>query len=441
MTNKLSVIGLGKLGTCMAACFASKGFKTIGIDINKEVVGGINDGKAPLAEPRLQELITASGNKLRGTQDFEDAIGQSNISFLVTPTPSKPDGNFSDKYLSLSLEPLATALKKSNKRYHLFVITSTVSPGTTEKSLIPLIEKSSGRKLNESIGVCYNPEFIALGSVINDFLNPDLVLIGQSDKSAGDQLAKVYGAVCENRPYIARMSIISAEITKISLNSYVTMKISFANTLANICERIPGADIDGITKALGADKRVSPHYLKGGPAYGGPCFPRDNRAFVAFAKKYEYEAKLAKTTDEVNKYQLKHLLNLISKQVSEAHDRRVSILGLAYKPNTPVIEESPAVNIINELTTKNVNVTVYAPLALRNARATFGERINYASSVKDCLSRSALCVIATPLDEFKSIDHTLIVHNPTTIIDCWRILDPRKLGKKVKYIAIGRTSG
>ena len=441
MTNKLSVIGLGKLGTCMAACFASKGFGTIGIDINKEVVGAINDGKAPLAEPRLQELITASGNKLRGTQDFEEAIHQSDISFLVTPTPSKPDGNFSDKYLSLSLEPLATALKKSNKRYHLFVITSTVSPRTTEESLIPLIEKFSGRKLNEGVGVCYNPEFIALGSVIDDFLNPDLVLVGESDKSAGDQLAKLYKAVCENRPYIARMSIISAEITKISLNSYITMKISFANTLANICERIPGADVDAITKALGTDKRVSPHYLKGGPAYGGPCFPRDNRAFAAFAKKYRYEAKLAKTTDEVNEYQLKHLLNLVLKQILETHDKRVSILGLAYKPNTPVIEESAAIKIINELTKEDVNITVYDPMALKNARAIFGDRINYASSVKDCLLRSALCVITTPWDELKTIDHTLIVHNPTTIIDCWRILDPRKLGKKVKYIAIGRPSG
>jgi len=439
--NKLSVIGLGKLGACMAACFASKGFETIGIDINKEIVDAINDGKAPLAEPRLQELITASGNKLRGTQDFEEAIHQSDISFLVTPTPSKPDGNFSDKYLSLSLEPLATALKKSNKRYHLFVIASTVSPGTTEESLIPLIEKFSGRKLNEGVGVCYCPEFMALGSVINDFLNPDLVLIGESDKSAGDQLAKLYKAVCENRPYIARMSIISAEITKISLNSYITMKIGFANTLANICERILGTDIDAITKALGTDKRISPYYLKGGPAYGGPCFPRDNRAFVAFAKKCGYEAKLAKTADEVNEYQREHLLNLVLKQVSEAHDKRVSILGLAYKANTPVIEESAAINIINELTKKDVDITVYDPLALKNARATFRDRINYASSVRDCLSRSALCVITTPWDEFKTIDHTIIVHDPTTIIDCWRMLDPRKLGKKVKYIAIGRPSG
>lgn len=436
---KLSVIGLGKLGACSAACFAYKGFEVIGVDINKDYVDAINNGKAPVYEPKLQEIIDASDGRLKATQEYEEAIKGSDITFLIVPTPSREDGYFSDRYLQDALKELSVALKKINKKHHLFVITSTVSPGTTEEKLIPLIESVSGKKLNKDFGVSYNPEFIALGSVIRDFLNPDMVLIGESSKSVGDTLEEIYRAVCENKPYIARMSLISSEITKISLNSYITMKISYANTLANICEAIPHANIDDITKALGADKRISPYYLKGGLSYGGPCFPRDNRAFAAFAKKYGYEAKLAKATDEVNEFQIKHLTDLVLKYIPNGNSA-VSVLGLSYKPNTPVIEESPAVKLIGELLKKDKEVIAYDPLAMEYIRAHFGDNILYASTMKDCISKSSVWIITTPTDEFRSIDNGLIVRSPTTIIDCWRIMDASKLSNKANYIALGRAS-
>jgi UDPglucose 6-dehydrogenase len=437
--KKLSVIGLGKLGACTAVCLASRGFNIIGVDINNDCVDAINNSKAPVYEPGLQELIDSSRDRLKATMDYGKAIKESDITFLVVPTPSKDDGHFSDRYIQDALKQLSIALKSANKKYHLFVITSTVSPGTTDEKLIPLIESVSGKKLNKDFGVCYNPEFIALGSVIKDFLNPDLVLIGESNKIAGDKLEEIYSVVCETKPYIARMSIISAEITKISLNAYITMKISFANTLANICGAIPGANIDDITKALGSDKRISPYYLKGGLSYGGPCFPRDNSAFAAFAQKYKVDAKLAKTTDEVNRFQIDHLVDLIFKNIPDKNNSAISVLGLSYKPKTTVIEESPAVKLIEELLKKDMEVIVYDPLAMDNARAFFGDRILYTSSARDCISHSSLCVITTQADEFKLIDDSYIVNNPTVIIDCWRMLDQSKLGKKVKYVAIGRS--
>jgi len=433
---KVSVIGLGKLGSCLAVCLASKGYGTIGLDVNKDMVDAINAGKAPVMEPRLQELLTASKGKLTATSSFEEIIDNSDITFLVTPTPSEPDGHFSDRFLKSALESLATALKKSSKEYHLFVITSTVSPGNTDETLIPLIEQCSGRRVNEGFGICYSPEFIALGSVINDFLNPDLVLIGESDPRAGDQLTSIYHVVCENKPHIARMSIISAEIMKISLNSYITMKISFANSLANICEMIPGADIDAISRALGADKRISPYYIRGGPAYGGPCFPRDNKAFINFASKFGHKARLAETTDEVNQFQVQHLTDLVLEHLPE--DRKVSVLGLAYKLNTPVIEESASIKTIQGLLGKGVKITVYDPLAADNTRVVLGDSIDYASSLKECLSSSTCWIFALPHDELKAIDDSYITGNPTTIIDCWRMIDPAKLGEKVKYVALGK---
>jgi len=436
---KLSVIGLGKLGACSAACFASKGFDVIGVDINKDSVDAINKGRAPVYEPRLQELITASKGKLKAAQDYGEAIRKSDITFLIVPTPSRHDGHFSDMYLQDALRHLSKALKQVNKQYHLFVVTSTVSPGTTEGNLIPLIESVSGKKLNTSFGVCYNPEFIALGSVINDFLNPDMVLIGESDKQAGDRLAEVYRTVCENEPCIARMSVISAEIAKISLNSYITMKISFANTLANICEHIPGADLDAITSALGADRRVSPYYIKGGPSYGGPCFPRDNKAFIAFAKTCNRNAALAEATDVVNQVQGRHIIDLVLENLSSSSNNVVGFLGLSYKPGTPVIEESPALKIIEELRTKtDVEIIVYDPLAMDNARTYFGDNILYASSVSDCLRHATICVITTQADEFRTLSESCIPNGLTTIIDCWRMLDPAKLGPKVKYMAVGK---
>jgi len=438
--TKLSIIGLGKLGACSAVCFASKGFEVVGVDINNEFVDSINKGKAPVFEPRLQELLISSKGKLRATHDYREAISDTQITFLIVPSPSRQDGHFSTRYLEEALRHLAVALKKFNKKYHLFVITSTVSPGDTEGSLISLIEQISGKKLNKDFGVCYNPEFIALGSVINDFLKPDMVLIGESNKLAGDMLQEVYTVACENKPYFARMSIISAEITKISLNSYITMKISFANTLSNICEKIPGADIDAITKALGADKRVSPYYLRGGLAYGGPCFPRDNTAFAALANKHGINAHLARTTDNVNKLQIEHTVECILSHIPANKNNIVAILGLAYKPNTPVIEESAGIKIIEELLTKkDIEVIAYDSLAMDNAKAHFGDSILYASSVKDCFLNATICIITTQDEEFKLIDHKYIIHKPTIIIDCWRMLNPKKLGDNVKYVALGRS--
>jgi len=436
---KLSVVGLGKLGVCPAVCFASKGYKVVGCDINQRTVDLINQGKAPVVEPRLQEFINKSKNNLKATTDLKEVIKNSDVTFLIVPTPSKKDHSFSDEYLKTALKPLAVALK-NKKAYHLFVIVSTVSPGTIEKSLIPLIEKYSGKKLNKDFGVCYNPEFIALGDVINGVLKPDMVLIGESNEFSGEQIEKIYKKVCENKPYIARMSIISAEIAKISLNVFVTMKISFANTLGRICEKIDGAEVDKITKALGADKRISPYFLKAGLSYGGPCFMRDNRAFYVFAKSHGVEAKLAKSTDYLNRVHARYIAEKILKAVKNTKEKSLSVLGLAYKVNTPVIEESPAIKIIQLLLEKNIKITVYDPLAMENAKKIFGDKIYYASSPKECFVKSAFCIIATQAKEFKKIDESYIIHNPTTIFDCWRIIDVSRLGKKAKYVGLGHFS-
>ena len=436
--TQLSVIGLGRLGLCAAACFASRGVPVVGVDINPSIVDAVNRGAAPFYEPQLPATLRAAGDRLEATADYGRALERSDVTLLIVPTPSGPDGEFSDAYLQDALTHLARALRVSRKPSHLFVITSTVSPGTIEGRLIPLIESVSGRALHEGFEICYNPEFIALGTVISDFLRPDLVLIGESAGAAGDRLEALYRSVCENTPRVARMSIVSAEITKIALNSFVTTKITFANTLASICEAVPGADIDAITDALGADRRVSPHYLRGGLPFGGPCFPRDNRAFAVFAARHGVDARLAKATEAANLARVREIAGLVRRHVPQA-DRRVAVLGLSFKAGTPVIEESPGMLLVEELLAAgDVEVAVYDPLAAAGARAQLGDRVRYATSTRDCMDGAALCVFTTAASEFREVDDTFLTRTPATVIDCWRVLDPAKFGPAVRYVALGR---
>jgi UDPglucose 6-dehydrogenase len=247
----------------------------------------------------------------------------------------------------------------------------------------------------------------------------------------------VYRELCENNPPMFPMSLIDAEIFKVSLNSYVTLKISFANALANLCERIPGTNVDAVTRALGADSRIGSHYLQGGLAFGGTCFPRDTRACIVLAKRYGLDAALIEAVEGVNRAQDRHLADLVLAEVQTSPKKAVSVLGLAFKPNTNVIEESPAIKLIQELVRHGVRVTVYDPLAMENTRAVLGNKIDYAKSVRDCLAQSNLCVITTRDKEFKDIDESYVAHDPTTMIDCWRLLDPSRLGGRTRYIPLG----
>ncbi len=439
MENRtISVIGLGKLGLCLAASFAKRGIKVVGVDVLPEVVDALNQGRTMLCEPALPELVAEFGGKaLRATLSHPEAIEQTDVSCIMVHTPSDDDGHFSNLYVRRALESLGKPLKASSKAYHLFIINSTVMPGSMGEEFIPLLENTSGRKLNEGFGLCYSPELVALGSVIRDFLRPDMVAIGSSDERAGQWAEEVYRKLCENNPPMFRMSLIDAEIFKVSLNCYITLKISFANALANLCEQIPGAQVDAITRALGADRRIAPHYLQGGLAYGGTCFPRDTRAYIVLAKRNGLDAALVEAAETVNRAQDRHLADLVLEELNRSRERTVSVLGLAFKPNTNVIVESPAIKLIEVLVRHGVQVSAYDPLAIENTRAVFGDKIAYATSVRECVARSRVCLITTQAKEFKDIDESYIVRNPTTIFDCWRLLDSSRLGTRARYVPLG----
>src|SRR5256885_2195699 len=213
----VSVIGLGKLGACIAASFAHKGFEVIGADVSAKTVEMINQQKPPVVEPQLEEMMAGLKAKLRATQDVAEAVVDSDVTLIVVPTPSTPEGGFSIDYVIEAAKSIGRGLK-AKQGYHLVVLTSTVLPGSTEYGMIPVLEREAGKRGDVDFGVCYSPEFIALGQVIKDFLNPEFLLIGEHDDRAGKQLADLYLGVCDNTPKIARMNIVNSELTKISVN-------------------------------------------------------------------------------------------------------------------------------------------------------------------------------------------------------------------------------
>lgn len=354
--KKLSVFGLGKLGACMAATFAERGNDVLGVDINADAVRKINAGEAPVDEPLLAETVTRAGKRLRATTNPAEAVA-TDISFFIVPSPSLPDGSFSNEFLMRAMAPIAQAVRKAKKKGHIFVCSSTTTPGACRKVIIPMLEKEIGGKCGKDFSFCYNPEFIAIGDVVRGLLAPDLVLIGESDKRAGDLLEQLYLKYNTNQPRIARMSITSAELTKISVNSYITAKISFTNQLRMIAERLPDTDIHQILDAIGSDSRIGKKYLRAGLSFGGPCFPRDNRLVACVAKEVGLSAPLAEATDAVNEM-TKEQLAAQALTCCKPGDT-VAVLGMSYRPHTYITEESAGLHIAQSLKRSGCRVLVH----------------------------------------------------------------------------------
>ena len=435
---KTSVIGLGKLGAPLAAVLAAKGHEVIGVDVNPDFVRALAAGRAPVDEPGLQELIGKSGGRLSASLDGEAAVLGSDVSFVIVPTPSDSHGGFSNKYVLSAMASIGQALRKK-RGYHVVNVTCTVMPGSMNGEIRQALEAASGRQVGAALGLCYNPEFIALGSVIRDMLRPDMILIGESDARAGQVLEDIYRATCDNNPPVRRMNLVNAEITKISVNTYVTTKISYANMLAEICERLPSADVDVVTSALGLDSRIGVKYLKGALAYGGPCFPRDNVAFGQLARTLGARADIAEATDRLNRHQTGRLAAAAVRLLDGRS--RIGVLGLAYKPDTSVIEESPGVALAARLSEERLEVHVHDPMALAGAMAVLRDKVVPLSSAEECIQGVDALVITTPWPQFARIPADVFARTGRRlqVLDCWRMLEREKIGAvaDIHYLGIG----
>jgi UDPglucose 6-dehydrogenase len=347
--EKIAVIGLGKLGLCSALCFAKSGHDVQGYDSSLKVINNIKNKRFDNYEPKVIDYLKKY-RKFKFSNKFSDILNYKNI-FVILPTPSQKNYAFSNKYIYSFLETYTDHCKKKNiKNFHI-IISSTIMPNSSNE-FINFIEKKTELKVNEDFYFSYNPEFIALGNVIENFLNPDFVLIGSSHQKAANKLIKIYKKTVKTKNY-HQMSLTSSEITKICLNSFITLKISFANLILRISDKFKDANAQHIAKAIGNDQRVSPYYFKPGLPFGGPCFPRDNEAFNFLQKIIKLKNSfITGSTINSNKEHIVFLNKKIISLIKSKKYKNICIAGIAFKKDTSVTERSYGI-VLADLFIKN----------------------------------------------------------------------------------------
>jgi len=352
--KKLAVIGCGKLGAPLVACLAQAGHSVVGIDTNVDLIQNLRANIITWNEPNLVEYLDKYKSQIRFETTYSDEFNEVTTSFIIVPTPSTKTGEYSIDFVLSAVKSIGEKLNQISIDGHTIVIVSTVMPGDTEGRITKVLNESAGEN-SKKISLCYSPEFIALGSVIKNLQNPDSILIGEPNDKAGMELQDLLLSMVLNKPKVLRMRISEAEIAKIAINSYVTTKISFSNQISEICEKVPGASAENVLSALGADSRIGISYLKQGTSFGGPCFPRDNRAFAKFAENIGIDLEIAYATDNINNRQQARLIRIFNKVAPKA--KNILIVGMSYKKDTDVYEESPALKFMNE--SKNYNFFVF----------------------------------------------------------------------------------
>jgi UDPglucose 6-dehydrogenase len=437
----ISIIGMGYVGLCTAVGFASKKSKIIAVEKDIEKLSLIKNGRSPFHEPHLNALLQKSieNEFFRCTSDLDEAVLKTQVTFITVGTPSKPDGSIDLSQILTCAAAVGKALVKTD-RYHLVVIKSTVIPETTGKYVRPLLERYSKKRCGSDFGLCMNPEFIREGSAMYDTLHPDRIIIGKFDEKSGEVLEELYRKLySDDIPPIIKTSLSTAEIIKYANNTFLATKISYINTIANICEKIPEADIKIVANALGLDNRINPKFLRAGLGYGGSCFSKDINALITFSKQNNYNPTFLESIQEVNAQQINHVIELAETKLGPLFNKKIAILGLSFKPETDDLREARSIQLITKLINKGAKISVYDPVAMPNAKMIFKNKITYNKSSSDCLKNAECCIIVTEWNEFKKLkpeNYKEKMKNPI-VIDGRRIYNPKDFNKGITYIAIG----
>jgi UDPglucose 6-dehydrogenase len=366
-------------------------------------------------------------------------IQETDVTFVSVGTPSRSDGSIDLQYIEAVSRDIGKALGKKSG-YHVVVIKSTVIPGTTQNIVKAILERESGKRCGIDFGLCMNPEFLRQGSAFYDTFHADRVVIGEFDKKSGDVLEGLYRDFYgEVVPPIIRTTLSTAELIKYASNSMLATKISFINTIANICDKIPGADVKAVAAAVGLDKRIGPLFLDAGLGYGGSCFPKDVKALIACSKAAGYTPDILESVEDLNQKQPLKAVEKCKRYLGNLEGKEIAILGLAFKPNTDDMREARVIPIINELLNQGAIVRAYDPVAIPMAKSIFKNKIDYASSATECLKNADCCILVTEWAEFKNLtaeDYLKYMKQPI-LVDGRRVYDAEKFRGKMAYSAIG----
>ena len=431
---KIAVIGLGFVGLSLTSVLASRGNNVIGIDVDVEKCKKIRGGISPFFEPDLEKMLRIGLKKKLTISDDFSLVKDSDMIFVAVGTPQKSNGAIELSMIKKAVTSIGRILAKSKKK-PIVLIKSTVTPGTMQNVILPILEKRSGKKAGKEFGLISNPEFLQESSAIRDTKFPHVIVLGGYQTKFMKKTKSFFSKLHPNVPIIITNHQ-TAEMIKYANNSFLATKISFINQLANLCQNVPGANIDDIAKTIGFDPRIGKSFLNAGPGYGGSCLPKDMKALINFAGGIGIKPTLLNAVEKTNQKQMEYIIQLIEKILGKITSKRITILGTAFKPNTDDIRDSIAIELIKKLLKKKAHITVHDPKAIKNTKKVFGGKIDYAKSIADALSKSQCVIIMTHWKQYEKLNNNSIKHmDKKFIIDCRRILAKKEL--RAEYHAIG----
>lgn len=443
---RISVIGAGYVGIVSGVCLADKNHKVVCVDVDEAKINKISRGIAPIYERGLEDLLKKNIHvNLKATTDLRQAVMDTEASLITVGTP------FDGKRIDLTQikdvsRHIGEALKEKGS-YHLIVVKSTVTPGTTDDIVVPILENTSRQRVGLDFGVGMNPEFLREGVAVDDFMKPDRIVLGAVDSKSLDSMEKIYQSF--TNVDILRTNNRTAEMIKYTANSLLATLISFSNEIANLSAAIGDIDVTEVMQGVHLDKRLSPisengkrimppiiEFLKAGCGFGGSCFPKDLKALIAHGEKLGRPMKLLESVVQINQQQPQQVLLLLKKHFHSLKGIRVAILGLAFKPGTNDMRESPAIPIVADLLFQKAKIKAYDPVANREAAKIFGNHeIEFCNSLDETINDAEAILLLTCWDEFERIPEFLNkIDQPPLVIDGRRMLDKRKIKR---YEGIG----
>jgi UDPglucose 6-dehydrogenase len=430
---KIAVLGTGYVGLSTGVCLAEVGHNVVCIDVDQKKIETLKQGKSPIYEPGLEELLSRNyaAGRLRFTTSHQEGLSKAEIIIIAVGTPQSEDGRANLSFLEQAAKDLAAHIAQDS----IVVIKSTVPVGTNEhfKEIL-----TAHLKKKVEIQMVSNPEFLRQGSAIMDTMKADRIIIGTEHKEAAEKIQEMYRPL--NVPFLMT-NVKSAEVIKYASNAFLATKISFINEIANLCEAV-GADVEDVAKGMGKDKRIGPGFLNAGIGYGGSCFPKDVKALLHSSKQYGIPFSLLEETIAINDNQHQLLVEKALKRLGELKGKKIAMLGLAFKPETDDMREAPSIKIANTLTELGAEVAAYDPVAAANALKVIGDKIMYAASAIEAAAQADALFIITEWKEFKQVNLPAIVKSmkQPIIFDGRNCLSDEAIRacEKIEYYPVGR---
>jgi len=433
---QIAMIGTGYVGLVSGACFSEFGFNVTCVDKNENKISQLKSNKMPIYEPGLDVLVKKNqdAGRLSFTTDLNRTVADADVVFIAVGTPTRRgDGHADLRYVFDATKEIAEYISG----YTVIVTKSTVPVGTGKKIFKIIQQKRSDLNFD----VVSNPEFLREGSAINDFMRPDRVVVGVMGEKAKIVLEKLYSPLNLIETPIQFTDLETAELIKYAANAFLAVKISYINQIADLCEKV-GADVHDVAKGMGMDKRIGAKFLHPGPGFGGSCFPKDTMALVKTAEQVGGQISIVKEVVSYNQERkLSMAQRIISRLKTGIKNKKVSILGLAFKPETDDMRDSPALEIISELYSKGANITAYDPAAMIEAKSFFQDKVVFAEDSENCIRGADVCVIITEWNEFRAISASKFsdLMNGNVVVDLRNIYSPDEMrGAGLNYSSIGR---